>query len=92
MLNEKFEVHQSKVKAIFDKRTKKYDFKTRDLVLRWDSMREEKSKHGKFENLWFGPFKIAKILNSNTFVLQNLDDNEIFGGLVNGCFLKHYFT
>ena len=42
--------------------------------------------------MWFGPFKIAKILNKNTFVLQNLDDSEIFGGPVNGCFLKNYFT
>jgi transposase InsO family protein len=44
MLNEKFEAHQSKVKVVFDKNTKKYDFETGDLVLRWDARREEKFK------------------------------------------------
>jgi hypothetical protein len=90
-LNEEFEAYQSKVKATFDKKTKKDSFKAGDLVLRWDARREDKSKHGKFDNLWFGPFKIAKVLNNNTFLLHNLDDTEIFGGPVNGRFLKHYF-
>jgi hypothetical protein len=62
------------------------------MVLRLDSRREEKSKHGKFDNLWFGPFKTVEVLKNNTFVLHNLDDTEIFGGLVNGCFLNHYFA
>jgi hypothetical protein len=71
MLNEKYEAHQSKVIVVFDKNTKKNDFETGYLIPRWDARREEKFKHGKFDNLWFGPFKIAKILNNNTFVLQN---------------------
>jgi hypothetical protein len=61
-------------------------------VLRWDDKREEKSKHGKFDNLWYGPFKMAKVMNNNTFLLHNLDDSEILGGPVNGWFLKHYFS
>jgi hypothetical protein len=76
MLNEKYEAYQSKVKTTFDKKTKKDIFKTGDLVLRWDARREEKPKHGKFDNLWFGPFKIAKIMNNNTFVLQNLSSGS----------------
>jgi len=91
-LNEESEAYQSKVKKTFDKKTKKKtSFKARYLVPRWDAIREDKSKHGKFDNLWFCPFKIAKVLNNNTFILQNLDDTEIFGGLVNWWFLKHYF-
>jgi hypothetical protein len=39
--------------------------------MRWDARRKEKPKHGMVDNLWFGPYKIAKILNNNTFVLQN---------------------
>jgi hypothetical protein len=54
-------------KQHFTRRTKKDIFKTRDLVLRWDAKREEKPKHGKFDNLWFGPFKIAKIYEQQHF-------------------------
>jgi len=70
MLNKKYEAHQSNVEEVFDKKYKKDDFEIVYIVLRWDARREEKSKHGKFDNLWFGPFKIAKIFNNNTFVLQ----------------------
>jgi hypothetical protein len=59
--------------------------------LRWDSRREDKEKHGKFDNLWYGPFRITKVMNNNTFLLHNLDNTEIFGDPVNGRFLKHYF-
>ena len=61
-----------------------------DLVLKWDARKDEKGKHGKFYNLWIGPFTVIKILGNNTFVLQNLNGEEI-AGPVNGCFLK-YFT
>ena len=54
-------------------------------------MHDEKGKHGKFDNLWLGPFKIIKILGNNTLVLQNLEGEEI-AGPVNGCFLKHLYT
>jgi hypothetical protein len=91
-LNEKTEAYQSKVKATFDRKTKKDTFQAGDLVLRWDTRREDKPKHGKFDNLWFGPFKVVKVMDNNTFILQNMDDTEIFGGPVNGRFLKHYFS
>jgi hypothetical protein len=60
-------------------------------VLRWDSRREEKYKHGKFDHLWYGTLIIAKVMNNNAFLLHNLDDSEILGGPVNGWFLKYYF-
>ena len=62
-----------------------------DLVLRWDEKRENKGKHGKFDNIWFGPFKIVEILDDNTFVLNNLDDHDIIGSPVNEHFLKHFY-
>ena len=43
---------QENIKKLFDKRTKENDFNIRDKVLKWDSRREDKGKHGKFENLW----------------------------------------
>jgi hypothetical protein len=90
-VNHKAISHQRKTKATFDKGTKKDVFNEGDLVLRWDARREDKEKHGKFDNLWYGPFKIAKVMYNNTFLLHNLDDTENFGGPVNGRFLKHYF-
>eukprot|EP00253_Pinus_taeda_P025557 PITA_25557 len=81
--------YQNKMKTLFDRRARERDFKEGDVVLRWDARREEKGKHGKFDNLWFRPLTIAKVKGNNTFVLQNLE------GLystypVNGRFLKHY--
>jgi hypothetical protein len=90
-LNQRIEAYQRKVKEAFDKKTKREIFQEGDLVLRWDAWRVDKPKHGNFDNIRFGPFKVVKVLDNNTFILQNLDDVEIFGGLVNGCFLKHYF-
>ena len=61
------------------------------MVLRWDARKEQKGKHGKFDNLWFGPFIISKILQNNTFVLQTLDGEEL-SNPVNGRFLKHFYS
>ena len=61
------------------------------MVLIWDARKEQKGKHGKFDNLWFGPFIVSKVLENNTFVLQTLDGEE-FPNLVNGQFLKHFYS
>jgi hypothetical protein len=90
-MNKKVVSHQIKVKATFDKGTKKDFFNEGDLVLRWDARREDKAKHGKFDNLWYGHLIIAKVMYNNTFLLHNLDDTKKFGGPLNGRFLKHYF-
>jgi len=57
-LNQRKETFQSIVKSSFDKKTKNDIFREGDLVLRWDVKRDDKSKHDKFNNLWFGPFKV----------------------------------
>jgi hypothetical protein len=90
--NQITEAYQRKIKSDFDKKTKKEIFQEGYLVLRWDARREENPKHGKLDNLWFGPFKVVEVLENNTFVLHNLDDTDIFGGPINGRFLKHYFV
>jgi hypothetical protein len=61
---------------------------TRYLILKLDSKREEKGKHGKFENLYLGPFQIVAIQDNNTYELVQLDDG-MFGIPINGKFLKH---
>jgi hypothetical protein len=77
------------MKKIFDKRTKERNFMTGDLVLKWDAKREAKGKHGKFDNLWVGPFQVSAVQDNNTYELAHLD-GELLGAPVNGRFLKNF--
>jgi hypothetical protein len=79
------------MKESFDKKAKEDVFQTGDLVLKWDSYRQDKGKNGKFDTLWIGPFIITQVLQNNNFLLQNMEGNEVFGGPFNGNFLKTYF-
>ena len=90
-LVEKSEARQKKIKTIFDKKAKVDNFKVGDWVLKWDAVRKDKGKHGKFDSLWIGPFVIAQGQQNNTFKLQNLKGEEVIDGPVNGLFLKLYF-
>ena len=85
------QVLQEKLKKIFDRRTKAEDFFIGNKVLKRDSRREDKGKHGKFDSLWRGPFVIQAVQGNNTYFLKNLDDTEVEEGPVNGQMLKHYF-
>ena len=82
---------QENVKNFFEKRTKENDFNIGDKVLKWDSRRDDKGKHGKFDNLWKGPYIIHSTRGSNAFFLQEMDGTKLFGGPVNGRMLKNYF-
>ena len=59
--------------------------------MRWDSKREDKGKHGKFDFLWKEPYIIHALQENNTYFLKNLDGTETEEGPVNGRMLKHYF-
>ena len=48
-----------------------------DVVLQCDGPHEEKGKHGKFDHLWKGPFKIAALRGKNVCILEEME-----GGLV----------
>ena len=85
------ESHQQRIKGMFEKRAKVDNFHMGDWVLKWDVVRQDKGKHGKFDSLWIGPFVIAWVHNNNTFKLQNLEGEAVFDGPVNGRFLKLYF-
>ena len=63
-LMSKAQKYKDKVKVVFDKRANQQTFQENDLVLRWDIRREDRGKHGKFDNLWFGPFRIAQVLET----------------------------
>jgi hypothetical protein len=84
--------HQLKIKQAFNKKVNKEDFQLGNLVLKWDAQRQDKDNNSKFEALWVVPFKISKVFSNNTFKLQNMEDEEVFGGPVNGRFLKKYFA
>ena len=62
---------------MFERKIKENTFFSGDMVLRWDARKEQKGKHGKFDNLWFGPFIVSNFLENNTFILQTLDGEEL---------------
>ena len=64
---------QDNIKNIFDRRTKAGNFNIGDKFLKWDSRREDKGKHGKFDKLWLGPYYIHSVAGNNAFFLQELD-------------------
>ena len=52
-------------------------------VLKWDTIKQDKGKHGKFDSLWIGPFVISQVQQNNTFKLKNMEGEEVFDGPVN---------
>ena len=90
-VEEREQLYRLKIKSRFDRKIKDNTFSVGDMVLRWDARKEQKGKHGKFDNLWFGPFLVSKMLENNTFVLQSLEGEEL-SSLVNGQFLKHFYS
>ena len=85
------QVLQEKLKKAYDRKTKAEDFNIGDKVLKWDSRRESKGKHGKFDSLWRGPFLIQAVQGNNTYFLQDLNKADLDEEPVNGRMLKHYF-
>jgi len=84
------QILQEKLKKMFDKRAKAEDFFVGNKVLRWDSRREDKGKHAKFDFLWRGPFVISAVQGNNTYFLNSTDGSTAEEGPVNGRMLKHY--
>eukprot|EP00253_Pinus_taeda_P009402 PITA_09402 len=81
---------QERIKKIYDKKAKLENFQLEDVVLRWDARNEDKGKHGKFDNLWKGPYKIVAYRGLNAFLLKEMNGDECPGGSVNGRLLKRY--
>lgn len=91
-LVEKATVHQRSIKEAFDKKAKAVNFQVRDLVVKWDALKEKKGNHGKFDAFWTGPFIISQIQGNNTFILKSMGGEAVFYGPVNGRFLKVYIV
>jgi hypothetical protein len=84
--------HRTMIKKSFEKKVSKEYFQLEDIVLKWDAPKQDKGKHGKFEALWIGPFKIFEVFSNNTYKLQNVEDSKFYRGPINGKFLKNYFS
>ena len=80
-----------KMKEIFEKRTKPDDFHIGDMVLQWDAPHEEKGKHGKFDHLWKGSYKISEFRGNNAYVLEEMEGGLVYGAPVNDMLYKHFF-
>ena len=77
------------MKALFDQKAKDRDFLLCDLVVKWESRKEDTGKHGKFDPIWSGPYKISSSEGKNVFLIENLD-GDILNTPVNGWHLKHF--
>jgi hypothetical protein len=88
-VDEKLQKYQDNMKALFDKKAKDREFLPGDLVLKWDARKEDAGKHGKFDHIWCGPFKIVASEGKNSFLLENLD-GKILNAPINGRYLKHF--
>ena len=62
---------QENIKKLFDKRKKACVSNTGDKVLTWDSRREDKGKHGKFDSLWQGPYIIQSTICQMPFFYKS---------------------
>jgi hypothetical protein len=90
-VDERLQKYQDDMKTLFDRKTKDREFLPGDLVLRWDARKEDSVKHGKFDHIWYGPFRVTTFEGKNSFSLENLD-GKIFNAPVNERYLKHYMT
>ena len=81
---------QEHIKKIYDRKAKADKFQLDEVVLKWDARNEDKGKHGKFENLWKGPFKIAAYRGQNAFLLKEMNGDDCPRGPINGRLLKRY--
>jgi hypothetical protein len=88
-VDERLQKYQDDMKTLFDCKTKDREFHLGNLVLRWDARKEDSAKHGKFNHIWYGPFRVAAFKGKNSFLLENLD-GKIFNAPVNRRYLKHY--
>jgi hypothetical protein len=88
-VDERLQKYRDDMKVLFNHKAKDRNFLPGDLVLKWDARKEDLGKNGKFDHIWYGPFKVASPEGNNSFLLENLD-GKILNAPINGHFLKHY--
>jgi hypothetical protein len=88
-VDEKLQKYQDNMKTLFDQKAKDREFLPSDLVLKWEAKKEDVEKHGKFDQIWCGPYKISNFEGNKTFLLENID-GKILNTPINGSYLKHF--
>jgi hypothetical protein len=88
-VDEKLQKYQDNMKALFDKKAKDREFLSNGLILKWDTRKEDARKHGKFNHIWSGPFKVIASEGKNSFLLDNLE-GQVLNAPINGRYLKHF--
>jgi hypothetical protein len=68
-VNERLQRYKDNMKASFDRKDKDRDFIPGDLVPKWEAKKEDTGKHGKFDPIWSGPYKISAPERKNDFLL-----------------------
>jgi hypothetical protein len=82
-VNERLQRYQDKMKALFDQKAKDREFIPSNLVLKWESRKEDARKHGKFDPIWSSPYRILALEGKKLWLLENLD-GDILNAPVNG--------
>ena len=80
---------QQIVKKYFNKSVNAVTFKVNEKVFLWDSSHANRGRHSMFQKLWLGPFKIAFVLGTISYILKYLQE-RLFSYNTNGSHLKHY--
>jgi hypothetical protein len=64
-VDERLQKYQDNMKVLFDRKAKDREFLPGDLVLKWDDRNKDSVKHGKFDHIWYGPFKVTALEGKN---------------------------
>lgn len=83
---------QEIIKKIYEHKTTEDNFNLGDTIRHLDARNEEKGKHGKFENMWKGPYIISTFRGKKTYLLEEMNGQDYLGGKINGRLLRHYLT
>jgi hypothetical protein len=62
-----------------------------ELILLWNKAKEKLSMHTKLEALWIRPYIVNKILEFNSYMLQDMKGKRLMLP-VNGKHLKGFFS
>lgn len=77
-------IHIKQEKETFHRKKKRVNLQYDDCFLQWDALKERQGGPSKINALWTGSFVITPIQGNNTFMLQSMEGETIFDGLVNG--------
>ena len=88
-VDKRLQKYKDNMKALFNHKAKDREFLPSDLVLKWEARKDDAGKHGKFDQIWCGLYKITASNGKNAFSLENID-RKILNAPINGHYLEHF--